>query len=68
VKFYIRANNSQFTSSDLAVFVHLSHFKTTARRLIQVINYRGRVPLDQEANIFCFAVSFVEYCRWNAGL
>src|SRR6218665_1808125 len=63
VRFYIRANDSQFTPTDLAVFVHWSHFKTTARRLIQVTNYRGRVPLGQEANIFCFAVSFVEYCR-----
>src|SRR6218665_1712579 len=62
VKFYIRANDSQFTSTDLAVFVLLSHFKTTARRRIQVTNYSDRVPLDQEANIFCFAVSFVEYC------
>src|SRR6218665_1190161 len=63
VKFYIRANDIQFTSTDLAVFVHLSHLKTTARRPILVTNYRGRVPLGQEANIFCFVVSFVEYCR-----
>src|SRR6218665_2172183 len=63
VKFYIRANDNQFTSTDLAVFIHLNHFITTARRPIQVTNYRGRVPLGQEANIFCFAVSFVEYCR-----
>src|SRR6218665_3132128 len=63
MKVYIRANDSQFTSTDLAVFIHLSHFKSTARRPIQVTNYRGRVPLGQEANIFCFAVSFVEYCR-----
>src|SRR6218665_3088185 len=52
VKFYIRANDSQFTSTDLAVFIHLSHLKTTTRRPIQVINYRGRVPLGPEANIF----------------
>ena len=26
------------------------------------------VPLGQKANIFCFAVSFVEYCHWNVGL
>jgi len=68
VKFYIRANDSHFTSTDLAVFVQLSHFKTTARRPIQVTDYRGRVPLGQEANIFCFAVSFVRYCPWNVGL
>jgi len=68
VKFYIRANDSQFISTDLAVFVHLSRFEETARRPIQVKNYRGRVPLEKEANIFCFAVSFVEYCSWNAGL
>src|SRR6218665_297959 len=52
VKFYIRANDSQFTSTDLAVFIHLSHFKETARRPIQVTNYSGRVPLGQESNIF----------------
>src|SRR6218665_359723 len=63
MKFYIGANDSQFTSTDLAVFVHLSHFKTKARRPIQVTNYRGRVPLGQEAITFCFALSFVEYCR-----
>src|SRR6218665_2383669 len=62
MKFYIRANVSPFTSTDLAVFVHLSHFKTKARRPIQVTNYSGRVPLGQKANIYCFAVSFVEYC------
>src|SRR6218665_3767183 len=55
VRFYIRANDSQFTSTDLAVIVHLRHFKTTARRPIQVTNYSGRVPLSQEANIFCSA-------------
>src|SRR6218665_218481 len=44
VKFSILANDSQFTSTDLAVFVHLSHFKTTTRRPIQAPNYRGRVP------------------------
>src|SRR6218665_3985782 len=63
VKFFIRANFSHFTLTDLAVFVHLSHLKITTRRLIQVTNYSGRVPLGQEANIFCFAVSFVGYCR-----
>src|SRR6218665_2361459 len=68
MKVYIRANDSQFTSTDLAVFVHLSHFKTTARRPIQVTNYSGRVPLGQEANIFCVAVSFAEYCRRNVDL
>src|SRR6218665_1578935 len=52
-KFYIRANDSPFTSTDLAVFVHLSHFKTTARRPIQVKNHRGREPLSQEAHVFC---------------
>src|SRR6218665_2911695 len=59
VRFYIRANDSPFTSTDLAVFVHLSHFEITARRPNQVKNYRGRVPLGQEANIFlfCFGVS-----------
>src|SRR6218665_412633 len=62
VKFYIRANDSQFTSTDLAVFVHSSHFEETARRPLQVTNYRDRVPLGKEANIFCFAVSFEEYC------
>src|SRR6218665_2087479 len=41
VKFYIWANDSHFTSTDLVVFVHLSHFKTTARRPIQVTNYSG---------------------------
>src|SRR6218665_2647224 len=41
VKFCIRANDSPFTSTDLAVFVHLSHFKTTARRPIQMTNYSG---------------------------
>jgi len=51
VKFYIRANDSQFTSTDLAVFVHFSHFEETASRSIQVTNYRGRDPLGQEANI-----------------
>src|SRR6218665_1098668 len=60
VKFYIRANDSQFTSTDLAVFVHFSHFKTTVRRPIQVTNFRGRVPLGHGPNIFCFAVPFVE--------
>src|SRR6218665_1201526 len=68
MKYYVRANNSPFTSTDLAVFVRLSHFKTTARRPFRVTNYRGRVPLFQEANIFCFAVSFAEYCRRNVGL
>src|SRR6218665_62855 len=63
IKFYIRAHDSLFTSTGLSVFVHLSHFETTARRPIQVANYRGRIPLGKEANIFCFAVSFVEYCR-----
>src|SRR6218665_844761 len=67
-KFYIQANDSQFTSTDLAVFVPLSHLEETARRPIQVTNYRGRVPLGQEANIFCFAFSFVEYCRSKVGL
>jgi len=67
VKFYIWANDSQFTSNDLAVFVHLSHFEETARRPTQVTTNRGRVPLGQEANIFCFAFSFVEYCPWNVG-
>src|SRR6218665_212966 len=67
-KLYIRANDSQFTSTDLAVFDHLSHFKTTAKRQIQVTNDRGRVSLGQEASIFCFALSFVEYCRRNVGL
>src|SRR6218665_3942815 len=62
VKFYIRAYDSQFISTDLAVFVHLCHFEETARRPIQVKNARGPVPLGQEANIFCFAVSFVGYC------
>src|SRR6218665_3916411 len=50
-KLYIRENDSQFTSTDLAVFAHLSHFEETARRPIQVTNYRGRDPLGQEANI-----------------
>src|SRR6218665_1958882 len=68
VKFYIRANDSQFTSTDLAVIVHKSHFKTTARRPLRVTNYRERVPLGQDANIFCFAVSFVEYYLRNVGL
>ena len=68
VKFYIRANDSQFTPTDLAVFVHLSHFKTTARHPIQVINHRGRVPIGQESSIIGFAVACVEYCRWNVGL
>jgi len=68
MKFYIRANDSQFTSTALAVFIHLSHFEETTRRPIQVTNYRSRDPLGPEANIFCFAVSFVEYCRWNVGL
>jgi len=68
VKVYIRANDSLFTSTDFAVFVHLSHFEETARRQIQVTHYSGRVPLGQEANIFCFTVSFVEYCSWNVGL
>src|SRR6218665_1152176 len=68
VNFYIRANDSQFTSTDLTVFVNLSHFKTTARRPFRVTNFRGRVPLGHGPNIFCFAVSFVEYCRRNAGL
>src|SRR6218665_3326073 len=65
MKFYIhvRANDSPFTSTNLAVFIHWSHFKTTARRPILVTNYKGRVPLGQETNIFRFAVSFVEYCR-----
>src|SRR6218665_1182729 len=62
-RFDIRANDSQFTSTDLAVFVHLSHFEKTARRPFQVPNYRGRVPLGQNKNIFCFAVSFVGCCR-----
>src|SRR6218665_492650 len=44
VKFYTRSNDSQFTSTDLAVIVHLSHFKTTARRPIQVTNYRADTP------------------------
>jgi len=35
---------------------------------VQVTNYRSRVPLGQEANIFYFSVSFVEYYRWNVGL
>src|SRR6218665_1900803 len=30
VKFYIRANDSQFTSTDLAVFVQLSQIEETA--------------------------------------
>src|SRR6218665_1855758 len=62
MKFYIHvwANDSPFTSTDLAVFVHWSHFKTTARRLIQVTNYRGRIPLGQEANMFLFCPFF---CR-----
>src|SRR6218665_2906414 len=55
VKFYIRANDSQFRSTDLAVFVQLSHFEETARRPIQVTNYSGRVPLGQESNICCYA-------------
>src|SRR6218665_644706 len=59
-KFYIRAYDSQFTSTDLAVFVHLSHFETKARRPIQVTNYRGRVPLGQESIIFLFCRFF---CR-----
>src|SRR6218665_2060679 len=63
MKFDIRANDSQFTSTDLALFVNLSHFKTTARRPFRVTNYRGRVPLGQEPSIIRFAVSFVEYCR-----
>src|SRR6218665_2519821 len=63
VRFYIRVNFSHFTPTDLAVFVHLSHFEETARRLFQVTNYRGRVPLGQEANTFYFAASFVGYCR-----
>src|SRR6218665_3557743 len=63
MKFYVRANNSPFTSPDLAVFVHLCHFKTTTGRSNQVTNYGGRVPLGQEANIYCFALSFIEYCR-----
>src|SRR6218665_3773735 len=63
VKLYIRANDSQLTSTDLAAFVHLSHFEETARRPIQVTNYRNRVPLGQEVNILRFAVSFVEYCH-----
>src|SRR6218665_898275 len=67
-KFYIRAHDSQFTSTDLAAFVHLSHFKTTARRPLRVTHFRGRVPLGQEANIFCFAVSFVEYYQLNVRL
>src|SRR6218665_3741111 len=54
VKLYIRANDSQFTSTDLADFVHLRRFEETARRPIQVTNYRSRVPLGQEANSFCF--------------
>src|SRR6218665_151309 len=58
-KFYIRAYDSLFTSTDLAVFVHLSHFEETVRRPIQVTNYRSRVPLGQEANSFCFAL----FCR-----
>src|SRR6218665_2975779 len=62
VKFYTRANDSQFTSTDLSVFVHLSHFEETAKRPIQVTSNRGRAPLRQEANIF-FALSFVENCR-----
>jgi len=66
-KFYIRANDSPFTSTDLAVFVHLNHFEETARRPTQVTTNRGRVPLGQEANIFCFALSFLEYCPWNVG-
>src|SRR6218665_1845588 len=52
VTFYIRAIDSQFTSTDLAVFDHLSQFKTTARRPIQVTNDRGRVP-SQSALEFC---------------
>src|SRR6218665_3305799 len=40
-KFYIRAYDRLFTSTDLAVFVHLSHFRTMARRPIQVTNYSG---------------------------
>src|SRR6218665_2874426 len=54
MNFYVRAKNSPFTSPDLAVFVQLSHLKTTTRRPKQVTNYRGRVPLGQEANIFLF--------------
>src|SRR6218665_2741538 len=60
LKFYIWANDSQFTSTDSADFVHFSHFKTTARRQFRVTNYRGRVPLGQEANIFLFCRFF---CR-----
>src|SRR6218665_446894 len=60
VKLYIWANDSQFTWTDLAVFVHLSHFETTARRPIQVTNYNDRVPLGQEANTFLFCRFF---CR-----
>src|SRR6218665_2397021 len=63
LKVYLRVNDSPFTSTDLAVFINLSHFEETARRPIQVTNYRSRVPLGKEAIIFCFAVSFVEYCR-----
>src|SRR6218665_1132834 len=44
LKVYIRANDSPFTSTNLAAFVHLSHFEETARRSIQVITKRGRVP------------------------
>src|SRR6218665_361130 len=43
VKFYIWANDSQFTSTDLAIFIHLSQFEETARRPIQVTNYWDRV-------------------------
>src|SRR6218665_2697631 len=68
VKFYIRANDSQITSTDLAVFVQLNHFEETARRPIRVTHFRGRVPLGQEASIIRFAVSFVEYCRSKIGL
>src|SRR6218665_668004 len=63
VKFCIRASDSQFKLTNLAVFVHLSHFEETARHPIQVKNDMGPVPLGQKANIFCFAVSLVEYCR-----
>src|SRR6218665_1100808 len=45
VKCYIRANDSQFTSTDLACFVQLSHFEETARRPIQVTNYMSQFPL-----------------------
>src|SRR6218665_1373890 len=54
VKCYIRANDSQITSTDLAVFVQLSHFEETARRPIQVTNYRSQVPLRPGIEYFLF--------------